>query len=202
MRKTAFGILALATAVAIIPSAFADPLIVGSVSVAGGNDKWDSSGSSVTFTTPSGIVVDSGGDLSIISNGTAATIDNSTLNFADPDGLFFTTASSGGNVESFSITGLADVTQPQNTSPVSGGTGEYLDVSGTGILNLTGYAPTLASFSFDSTDSNQNYGASSSSWGIDITSQGVSPAPEPSSFFLLGSGLLGFAGVVRRKLVE
>ena len=202
MRRSAFGFLALATALVIIPGAFADPLIVGSVSVAGGNDKWDSSGSSVTFTTPSGIVVDSGGDLTDISNGTGATINNSTLTFADPDGLFFTTTSSGGNVATFNITGLADVTQPQDTSPISGGTGEYLDVSGTGILNLTGFAPTLASFSFDSTDSNQNYGATSSSWGVDITSEGVSPAPEPSSFFLLGTGLLTFAGVVRRKLVR
>ena len=202
MKRYTLGFLALATALAFAPSALADPLIVGTLGVSGGNDKWDASGSFVTFTTPSGTVSDNGGNFSIILTGTAVTINNSNFLSATPDGLFFTTASSGGNIATFTITGSVDVTQPLNTQGNIGGIGEYLDVSGTGILNLTGYAPTLATFSFDSTDSNQNFGVGSSTWGIDITSEGVPPVPEPSSFLLFGSGLLSFAGLVRRKLAK
>jgi hypothetical protein len=62
----------------------------------------------------------------------------------------------------------------------------------------------LATFSFDSTDSGNNYGSSgSSTFGFDITSQDVTPdVPEPSSFLLFGSGLLSFAGMLRRKLAK
>jgi len=201
LRKLTIGFLALATALAITPGAFAASLIVGTIGVAGGNDKWDSSGSSVTFTTPSGFVVDNSVNLTAIATGTTVTIDDSIFLSATPDGLFFTTASSGGNVATFTITGPVVVTQPVD-EPQGTGTGQYLDVSGTGILTLTGYAPTVATFSFDSTDSNQNYGAGSSTFGIDITSQAVAPTPEPGGLLLLGSGLLGLAGMLRRKLLN
>ena len=195
MKKLAIGFLALATALAITPSALAAPFIAGTIGVSGGNDKWDSSGSFVTFTTPSGTVSDNGGDLTAILTGTAVTINNSSFISATPDGLFFTTAVSGGDVATFTITGPVDVTQPPNTLGTNpGGTGEYLDVSGTGILNLTGYSPTLATFSFDSTDSNQAYGANSSTWGIDISSKAVSPTPEPGTLSLFGTGLVGWLG--------
>jgi hypothetical protein len=129
------------------------------------------------------------------------TINNSSFLSAAPDGLFLTTASSGGNVATFTITGPVDVTQPVDQSQGSG-TGQYLDISGTGILNLTGYAPTLATFSFDSTDSNQAYGANSSTWGIDISSKAVSPTPEPGTLSLFGTGLVGLVGLLRRKLLK
>ena len=201
MKKLTFGFLALATALAITVSASADPLILGTLGVGGGNDKWDSSGSFVTFTTPRGTVVDNSVDLSVILTGTAVIVNNSSFLSATPDGLFITTASSGGNVATFTITGPVDVTQPVDQSQGSG-TGQYLDISGTGILNLTGYAPTLATFSFDSTDSGQNYGTGSSTWGIDINSLGAPPSavPEPGTLGLLGSGLLGLAGLLRRRL--
>jgi hypothetical protein len=202
MKKYTFGFFALATALAITPSALAYPLIVGTIGISGGNDKWDSSGSFVTFTTPSGNVSDNSVNFSVILTGTAVTINNSHFLSATPDGLFLTTASSGGNIATFTITGPVNVTQPLNTQGNIGGTGEYLDVSGTGILNLTGYAPTLATFSFDSTDSNQQYGANSSTYGIDITSQGVPAVPEPGTLSLFGTGLLGLAGLLRRKLAK
>jgi hypothetical protein len=97
-------------------------------------------------------------------------------------------------VATFTITGPINVSLDN---------GDFLDISGTGILTLTGYAPTEATFSFDSTDSSSSYGTTgSSTFGIDITATGVSATPEPSSLLLFGSGLLGFAGMLRRKLAK
>ena len=48
MKKLTFGFLVLATALAITASASADRLIVGSIGIGGGNDKWNST--AVTFT--------------------------------------------------------------------------------------------------------------------------------------------------------
>ena len=55
MKKLTFGFLALATALAITVSASADPLILGTLGVGGGNDKWNST--AVTFTPPSNATV-------------------------------------------------------------------------------------------------------------------------------------------------
>jgi hypothetical protein len=65
---------------------------------------------------------------------------------------------------------------------------QFLDLSGYGWLDETGYPPTWSSFSISSTQQGQ-------ATGFDI----AATAPEPSSLLLLGSGLLGIAFVVFRK---
>jgi hypothetical protein len=190
MKRFTLGFIALATALAITPSALALPLIVGNIGVTGGNDKW--SGTAVTFTTTSGSVADEGGDfVGIVPLSSATTINAGVLTYLSPDVLWFTTSLGG---VTFTITGPVYVTELNGTN---------LQISGTGILTLAGYAPTLATFNSNSTDSNGNYGASSSTYGIDITSEAIAPGvPEPSSFLLFGSGLLSFAGMLRRKLAK
>ena len=194
MKRYTLGFLALATALVIAPSALALPLIVGTFGIGGGNDQWSATG--ITFSNTLANERDATGDLATVFGITPATtpttINHTPFTFLSPDGLFLSTNSGGAT---FTITGPINVSLDNS---------EFLDISGTGILNLPGYAPTLATFSFDSTDSGNNFGSSgSSTFGIDITSEDVPPGvPEPSSFLLFGSGLLSFAGLLRRKLAK
>jgi hypothetical protein len=78
--------------------------------------------------------------------------------------------------------------------------GSFLNISGIGYLTLEGYDATNASFSLTSTDTNANRGTSGSSgYSFVVTTYNT---PEPTSLLLLGSGILGLAGVLRRKIAR
>ena len=72
----------------------------------------------------------------------------------------------------------------------SGTSGVGVNVNGTGPGTLTPYY-----FSYD----NSNWYYWNASYGM-FQFSGTPSIPEPSSIVLLGSGLLGMAGVIRRKL--
>jgi len=189
MKKYSIGLLAIAVALVIVPAASATE-IVGSIGVGGGNDVWSASG--ISFNNPSAIARDATGDFATILGVspaiTPATINDTAFSFTSPDTLIFTV---GKGIATFTMTGPLDVFLDNS---------EFLNLSGTGLLTLTGYAPTSAVISLASTDSSSNRGATgSSTYGIDIAATPTSPTPEPSSLFLLGSGLLGFAGLFRRS---
>src|ERR1035438_3022307 len=199
LRNTSLITLALVALALLVaaPLAMADPFIVGTIGVTGGNDNWSATVLNLSSTT--GIVADATGSF----EGTTSPIVNipvspapgdgvvmgfTTLTFSSPDVLIFTTNL---GVATFTITG--PITVALDTS-------EFLNLAGTGVLTLTGYAPTLASFSSDSTDSGLNFGnGGSSTFGIDITSEQEAPpgVPEPGTLSLFGTGLLGLAGMLR-----
>jgi hypothetical protein len=190
MKRLAFGSLALATALALSSVASAAS-IVGTLGIGGGNDVWTATG--ITFNNPAATARDATGDYALVLGAApstaAATIDATTFSFASPDVLFVTV---GTSTATLTVTGPLDV---------SLNNGEFLNLSGTGFLTLAGFAPTVDTFSIDSTDSSGNAGATgSSTFGFDFVAD--ASTPEPSSLFLLGTGLLAFAGTMRRKLFK
>ncbi|HEY1208034.1 MAG TPA: PEP-CTERM sorting domain-containing protein [Terracidiphilus sp.] len=182
MKKFSIALLALAVALAITPSALASTFINGSLGVTGGNDSWN--GTSVTFNTPSGTVTDNSGNFGIIPLTTPTTINSTTLTFATPDVLVLTT--SGGDA-TFTIVGPLNIIYDAS---------DGLLFNGDGTLTLTGFAPTEGLVSFSS-----NVSGASTGWTFEISANGAPPPviPEPGTMTLLGTGLLGLAGMLRSK---
>jgi hypothetical protein len=174
MKRFALVLLALATALAITPKASADS-ITGTLQVSGTNN---STNSSISITGATVANTSTGDFTGIIGQG--LTINPFTgvpeaMISGGPDGLAF-------DLQGYTIA-VCPVAMPGCSDVVAG----FWDITGYGLMSLTGYDNTMYSFSF------------STQVGAGDTFSATAMTPEPSSLLLLGTGLLGLAIVVFRK---
>ena len=204
MKKFSVALLALTAVLAFSPLALATPIPIAAGStivVNGSNASWII-GTSVTFNIPTGDAsVAAGTNGSFTTAGVVrnndVVINSPTINFATPGEMVFTTYNSTNGTDiGTSPSATFTIFSPVN---ISTDNGQYLTFSGTGVMTLTGYLPTLVTYTFSDNDNSLHNGQDGESvYGFTINSTGIF-APEPGSLTLFGTGLLGLAGLLRFK---
>ncbi|MGD0938371.1 MAG: PEP-CTERM sorting domain-containing protein [Terracidiphilus sp.] len=193
MKKSLVVLLALATVFAILPVANATEIgVVGSLDVTGHQNPWTATQIQFNNLSANGSAAGTSDNITALfgENNIPTTIEFTPIVYSSTGSEVFLTGSEGGDSYTFTLVG--PVTLDDESSHV-------MDFEGVGILTVTGYAPTEADIYFSANDVTGHAGSTgTSSWSATIDAEGV-VAPEPGSLVLFGTGLIGFAGLLRRK---
>jgi PEP-CTERM motif len=191
MIKTLVVIAALAFG--SFATANADPIVTGTLDM---SSLGNGTTSGVTFSQGSTVVTFNSAIANTFGTGTLAAVtgtDNTTFysfNFGSaPTSNEYLFSSYWNGVAAGLVITNFDSTSTVTT--VNGAT--FLNVSGEGYLQETGYQEVLGDFTLtaSSAGGTENIGFQSTSI--------VAPTPEPASLALFGTGLLGVVGIARRK---
>jgi len=179
------GSLAVMAALAVAPSVLHATPITGQFSITGASVT--DNGSSLTF-IPDSIAVGAASTITgsfntLLTAGEAGTI-TQVINYnpyAAGSGVI-TLTNTDGTVVTYTLATLTETT--------AGGFGLF---TGTGIISTNAAG-------FDNTDGTLLFSTQGNGTVTFSATTNASPVPEPSTLALLGTGLVGIAGVVKRRL--
>ena len=157
-----------------------------------------------------GVTKASFGNVSGTITGTGTTITGFHVTTSNPKNTYVFDSSVAGNSDGFQSPGnsLQDGT-PVNFLTLFNGTDTFgFSVTGdftSGLMYVVGgtqaFAGGIDSGSFSSATTTDQFGDTATADDLSLTLQpAASPIPEPSSFVLMGTGLIGFCGAWRRRL--
>jgi hypothetical protein len=183
-----FASLTVLAALVAVPSALHATPITGQFSITGASVSDD--GSTLTFDDPSTVTVGgsktiTGAFKDILSAGETGTITSSvSYKPYTPGSAVITLTNTDGTTLTFTLDSLTE--EPDNNG--------FEDFMGTGILstNAAGYDNTEGTLAFSTQgDGTVTFAA---------TTVANSAVPEPSTLAFFGTGLVGLAGVIKRRL--